>query len=158
MTMLLFAFFATALAASPPTVHVPGLGDARGTISNASSTVALFLSIPYAEAPIGTQRWQPPTAAESPWASPVLDASKYGNFCVQTPFPEVGIDAANMSEDCLFVNVATPLSSVSTTKQARPLLPVMVRNLPSPLPRRFVCSYDRAVSEWSLRSILVAPS
>jgi hypothetical protein len=63
-----------------------------------------------------------------------------------------------MSEDCLFVNVATPLSSVSTTKQARPLLPVMVRNLPSPLPRRFVCSYDRAVSEWSLRSILVAPS
>ena len=124
--LLTLALVTTALATSPPTVHVPGLGDARGTISNASSTVALFLAIPYAKAPIGPKRWQPPTAADTPWASPVLDASKYGNFCVQTPFPEVGVDASNMSEDCLFVNVATPLSSVSTTKQARPL-PVMVR-------------------------------
>jgi para-nitrobenzyl esterase len=59
-----------------------------------------FLGIPYAAAPTGARRWQPP-APHAPWFTP-LDATQFGKHC---PQPEPPASAANASEDCLFLNV-----------------------------------------------------
>jgi para-nitrobenzyl esterase len=66
------------------------------------SGVRRFLGIPYAAAPSGAKRWQPPEP-HAPWRTP-LDATHFGKHC---PQPEGPASAANASEDCLFLNVYT---------------------------------------------------
>jgi len=79
---------------------------------------AQFLGIPYGEPPVGDLRWRVPVPAK-PWSG-VRNASKYGAPCAQ---PVLGdwnkTDAADSSEDCLYLNVVTPVWP------ARQLLPVM---------------------------------
>lgn len=75
--------------------------------------VRVFLGIPYAQAPTGALRWQPPRPA-APWTSP-RDATRRGDACPQI---DDGIRPAQ-SEDCLNLNVWAP----ADTDQP---LPVMV--------------------------------
>jgi para-nitrobenzyl esterase len=65
-----------------------------------------FLGIPYAAAPIGDLRWQPPRP-HARWYTP-LDATSFGGHCPQTP--SLG-GTASLTEDCLFLNVFTPQRS-----------------------------------------------
>ncbi|MGD0830794.1 MAG: carboxylesterase family protein [Terracidiphilus sp.] len=70
---------------------------------------AEFLAIPYAQPPIGDLRWKPPLLAK-PWSG-IRDASVFGAACAQ---PLLGgdwnkYDANRSQEDCLFLNVITPL-------------------------------------------------
>lgn len=73
--------------------------------------ITVFRGIPYAEAPVGERRWQPPVA-KAPWQG-VLDAEAFGPPCFQ---PEERGAANNiyaeelgeMSEDCLTLNVWAP--------------------------------------------------
>lgn len=69
---------------------------------------AEFLGIPYAEAPVGNLRWHEPVPVRS-WKG-VRDASAFGAPCAQ---PVLGDwnrhDAETSSEDCLFLNVITPV-------------------------------------------------
>jgi para-nitrobenzyl esterase len=70
---------------------------------------AKFLGIPYAEPPVGELRWREPVAARS-WTG-IRDAGKYGASCVQPVL--LGnwnrYDAKNGREDCLYLNVVTPV-------------------------------------------------
>jgi para-nitrobenzyl esterase len=65
-----------------------------------------FKGIPYAEPPVGTQRWKPPVAAAR-WPG-VRDATSFGASCLAPPWPADSIYADHpprFSEDCLSVNV-----------------------------------------------------
>ena len=75
-------------------------GPVRGIVT---STTLEFLGIPYAAAPVGDLRWQPPHP-HARWRKP-LDATRFGNSCAQ---PESISDPASDAEDCLFLNVYAP--------------------------------------------------
>ncbi len=70
---------------------------------------AEFLGIPYAQPPVDNLRWHEPIPAKS-WTG-VRDAVAFGTPCAQ---PILGgewnkHDADNSKEDCLFLNVITPV-------------------------------------------------
>jgi para-nitrobenzyl esterase len=93
---------ATAHAASPE-VQLDS-GRIRGA---ATTAVASFKGIAYAQPPVGALRWRPP---EPPIAwQDTRAAVNYGPDCMQVPFPG---DAAPLgvtpAEDCLYLNVWTP--------------------------------------------------
>jgi para-nitrobenzyl esterase len=76
-----------------------------------------FRGIPYAAAPVGDLRWRPPLEPER-WHG-VRDATSFGAHCPQVATP---FGTPSATEDCLFLNVFTPLN----TNAGRPhLLPVM---------------------------------
>lgn len=80
----------------------------------ATSSAREFLGVRYALPPTGARRWTDPQPA--PAASGVVDATRPGARCAQ------GSGAsASTSEDCLFLNVTTPLDQKPGEK-----LPVMV--------------------------------
>lgn len=91
-------------------------GRVRGktVLSSTGKKVDVFLSIPYAQPPLGPLRYRHPRPAES-WTG-IRNATQQPNSCVQivdVAFGDfVGADMWNpntpMSEDCLYVNVFVP--------------------------------------------------
>jgi len=102
-------------------VVVPGLGQLKGADGfGGYSGVAQFGGIPYAEAPVGELRWQPPKS-HGPWTG-VREATQFGASCSQPLTPGANMSVGSvLSEDCLFLNIATPSSSVGSSRK----LPVM---------------------------------
>lgn len=97
---------AHAVAADAPMVDAPA-GALRG---EALDGVNAFRGIPYAQPPVGPQRWRPPVAAAR-WDG-VRDATRFGPACHQPP-PRPGsiyspAEALPTSEDCLSLNVWAP--------------------------------------------------
>uniref|UniRef100_A0A8C7XHR1 Carboxylic ester hydrolase n=1 Tax=Oryzias sinensis TaxID=183150 RepID=A0A8C7XHR1_9TELE len=98
-------------------------------ISVLGGEVRAFLGIPYGKPPLGKLRFRAPEPAEK-WEA-VKDATKFPNSCYQMPdtaFP--GFQGAEMwnpntplSEDCLYLNVWTP---VFNKTQPLPSTPVLV--------------------------------
>ena len=86
-------------------------GPIRGKIA---AGVRSFAGIPYAAPPVGNLRWRSPQAV-APWAA-VRDATAFGPAC---PQPN-GQDEAKFREDCLYLNVWTPVENTGAP------LPVMV--------------------------------
>jgi len=79
---------------------------------------ASFLGVPYAEPPVAELRWRAPVA-HKPWIG-VRDATRFASPCIQ---PDLGWnhdDAVSGQEDCLYLNVVTPVWP------AKAPLPVMV--------------------------------
>jgi len=70
-----------------------------------------FYGIPYAEPPLGRNRFRPPQV-KLPWSG-ILDATMPKPSCIQSPKTTYG-----MQEDCLILNVFVPLNNQSN-------LPVM---------------------------------
>jgi para-nitrobenzyl esterase len=69
---------------------------------------AEFLGIPYAEPPVGNLRWREPVKIE-PWPG-VRNAGTFGAPCAQPFLGEWNRrDAEAGKEDCLFLNVMTPV-------------------------------------------------
>ncbi|CAH1783999.1 unnamed protein product [Owenia fusiformis] len=103
-------------------VVITTLGEVEGTVHYAidnSKPVYAFYSIPYAEPPIGSNRFQPPIPAK-PWTG-IRDATKIRHFCIQDyevanagcsllkPLPlNQPDDTKFYSEDCLELDVYTP--------------------------------------------------
>ena len=89
--------------AAEPTVETAE-GPVQGFVRNGVST---FLGIPYAAPPVGEQRWQPPQPAAA-WTQ-TLNATKFANTCPQ--ITELGVFAGpvSLTEDCLYLNVFTPM-------------------------------------------------
>tara|TARA_R110002050_G_scaffold155504_5_gene283469 strand:- start:66 stop:1187 length:1122 start_codon:yes stop_codon:yes gene_type:complete len=83
--------------------------------------IAEFLGIPYAEPPVAALRWQPPVP-RAPWQG-TFQASQYGDSCVQTTMALINTTYQPQSEDCLSINVWTPMSAL---QQGTALLPVLV--------------------------------
>jgi para-nitrobenzyl esterase len=81
-------------------------GSLQGTVG---ANGRQFLGIPFAAPPVGDLRWkapQPPAA----WTT-TRDATKIGNRCPQVSTPLE--NAASNTEDCLYLNVYTPVPSSS---------------------------------------------
>ena len=80
---------------------------------------AEFLGIPYAQPPVGDLRWHEPLPAK-PWTE-VRTAGSFGAPCAQPSIADWNRhDAETGKEDCLFLNVVTPVWP------ARQPLPVML--------------------------------
>ncbi|MBV9384026.1 MAG: carboxylesterase family protein, partial [Streptosporangiaceae bacterium] len=77
-----------------------------------------FLGVPYAAPPTGALRWRPPRPGR-PWRG-VRAATKPGSNCAQTGSIATGVPATSTAENCLYLNVYTPLTA------AHRRLPVMV--------------------------------
>ena len=78
-----------------------------------------FLGIPYAAPPVGAFRWRPPQPHPG-WTSP-LDAVAFGHVCAQSSAGRPGFAYDSDKEDCLFLNVFTPVGFDGGRKR-----PVMV--------------------------------
>jgi para-nitrobenzyl esterase len=100
-------------AASTAIVSVE-TGDLEGLVTD---SYRYFLGIPYAAPPKGELRWKSPQPAAA-WDG-VRDATQPGSICPQAA--EVFADVSSVEEDCLFLNVMTPLET-----SADALKPVMV--------------------------------
>ena len=92
-------------------------GRVRG-VAAGDPHVTVFKGIPYAEAPVGENRWRPPIP-KGKWEG-VFDAVRFGNICPQG-IPQPGTfyhkeffsaqAQETHSEDCLQLNVWTPAES-----------------------------------------------
>jgi len=80
--------------------------------------VHAFLGMPYAAAPIGDRRWQPPQPPDA-WEG-VRDATHFGPACLQKGGASFDLRVQEQSEDCLFLNVWT------STLDSQAQHPVMV--------------------------------
>ncbi len=94
-------------------------GKVQSSATDTAGVIA-FKGIPYAAAPVGNLRWQPPQPA--PHWDGVHSGAQYGPDCMQKP---VVTDAAPLgvapAEDCLYLNVWSPKTIPAGSK-----LPVMV--------------------------------
>ncbi|XP_066051044.1 fatty acyl-CoA hydrolase precursor, medium chain-like [Chamaea fasciata] len=122
----------TALAATEPPEAETTYGRVRGfqfQVDTAERTVNVFLGLPFAKPPVGSLRFSEPQPPE-PWEG-VRDATSYPPMCLQDKvlgqyFSDIITNRKekvllHVSEDCLYLNVYTP---VSTGKQEK--LPVLV--------------------------------
>jgi para-nitrobenzyl esterase len=96
-------------AAAPDTVAVDG-GQITGITDNG---VRVFKGIPFAAPPVGDLRWKAPQPVAA-WSG-VKAADKFGNQCMQLPYPEsspyFSPAPSATSEDCLYLNVWTAASA-----------------------------------------------
>lgn len=90
-------------APAAPEVHI-AQGVLRGTWQ--APGLAVFQAIPYAAAPVGDLRWKPPQAPAT-WQG-VRDATSPPSACMQVNWGWNANDAQHDSEDCLYLNVASP--------------------------------------------------
>jgi para-nitrobenzyl esterase len=105
-----FAPTSTVYAAADPIVRTDD-GLVRGA---EAADYRLFEGIPYAAPPVGKLRWSNPQPAAA-WSG-VRDATNAGPRCAQGAGDGV---PASTSEDCLYLNVTTP---VSRDKKAKPVV------------------------------------
>lgn len=85
-------------------------GAVRGRIEGA---LAVYRGIPYAAAPVAGLRWRPPQPLSS-WTSE-RPAERFGDDCLQNRFLfDSAPSKQAMSEDCLYLNVWTPVARSAT--------------------------------------------
>lgn len=115
--LMIAALLAGCGAATPevpvgPDVVQTAAGPVHGRVS---SGLRIFQGIPYAAAPVGGLRWQPPQAP-IPWR-PVRDATTPGPRCIQDvrADPDFGL---RTSEDCLNLTVWTPAGATPESPRA----------------------------------------
>jgi len=89
------------------------IGISNGTIGSAE-----FLGIPFAQPPIGGNRWKAPKPWEPSGSSVTLNATRYAPTCQQFDYQDLVI-----SEDCLYLNVFAPLSASPNSRLAVMVLP-----------------------------------
>lgn len=121
VTLVALAWASTVLSSnstSGPIVRT-SYGHVQGAASEFREGVSAFKGIPYAAPPVGDLRWKPPVKP-APWGNDVLNATTFGNQCIQT-FSNINQSIwtnmyGSVSEDCLYLNVWTS-NLDSTAKQ-----------------------------------------
>ena len=96
-----------------PVISTEG-GRLQGTVG---TQLIQYLGIPYAAPPVGTLRWMPPQAAAK-WTG-IIQATMPGSECSQMD-PTTNMPTG--SEDCLFLNVYTPLGTKTTKPHNRAVM------------------------------------
>jgi acetylcholinesterase len=98
-------------------------GVVEGFVSDTNPNVAQFLGIPFAEQPVGSLRWLPPSPLSASTKYVTINATRFGLSCPQyeddvsvapnlytVDAPEFNIHPqAYQGEECLSLNVWTPL-------------------------------------------------
>ncbi|WKX96588.1 hypothetical protein Q1695_012766 [Nippostrongylus brasiliensis] len=125
--ILLSSFSCAVVEASSHQNHVPveietRLGKVRGQESIfLHKRVRSFLSVPFAEPPVGEQRFRPPKP-KKPWndtitANQLSPACYQGRDMYNTSFwgSEMWNHNTPVSEDCLFMNIWTPAEAYNLT-------------------------------------------
>lgn len=110
-------------ASASATESAPAAQTLNGTYSGVHSAEFnqdLFLGIPYLQAPIGDRRFHPADALSSSWNG-TRPATSYAHSCVGYG---TSIPLAEMSEDCLYLNVIRPHLAGNISNAQR--LPVAV--------------------------------
>lgn len=128
-TRLLFAASALAFASLPTAsqaapAQAPRAMTVTGVVEGAvlATGVASYKGIPYAAPPVGDLRWQAPQPAQA-WRG-VRPATQFGPRPIQLPlFADMVFRSDTGSEDCLYLNVWTPVKP-ARVKGAK--LPVLV--------------------------------
>ncbi|GBM67631.1 Acetylcholinesterase-1 [Araneus ventricosus] len=91
-------------------VHTPS-GPIQGTSENVHGfPIQGILSIPYAEPPLGSQRFLKPKPVK-PWTK-TLKATKLPPACIQN------MDLPEQSEDCLYLNIYAPIYAIKGSNLA----------------------------------------
>jgi carboxylesterase type B len=111
-SLVLAFIYSTALAQTAPTVHIAP-GQING-ISCSSTSASAYLSIPFGLPPVGSLRFAPPVAYNASYPSEGLNATTKPKACIQ--FGTEFLEEPPWSEDCLYLNVWTPLNATSTSK------------------------------------------
>ncbi|WP_405759344.1 carboxylesterase family protein [Streptomyces sp. NBC_01420] len=104
---------AAASESALPTRVVTAEGPVQGA---ATGAVRTFQGIPYAAPPTGERRWEKPQPVR-PWSA-TLDARAPRSACAQPTDQPIAI-AGGGSEDCLYLNVTTP---VRRSARPRPVI------------------------------------
>ncbi|CBQ67569.1 related to Lipase 2 precursor [Sporisorium reilianum SRZ2] len=120
----LLALFASAVAALPqaayradysgsqqPTVKIHQ-GTVHGFVDH-SYGLEQFFGIPFAKPPVGELRFAKPQHLDSSPSNKMIDATRFGNICVQSASPS---PLYNMSEDCLNLNIVRPAGTTEHDK------------------------------------------
>lgn len=94
---------------------VTSSGIINGIYNNTAKTVRGFIGIPHAEPPLGSLRWAPPRPKSSGnlvdasyFSSPCAQVYTYSNESIWSVLPYKIWNSANMSEDCLYMNIWAP--------------------------------------------------
>jgi para-nitrobenzyl esterase len=93
----------------PGTIVLTDQGRVRGVLGDG---VREFRGIPFAAPPVGERRWASPAPVDS-WNG-ILDATHYRDACPQVS--RYGLTEASDVEDCLYLNVATPVAPARNGK------------------------------------------
>ena len=119
--LILVLTFLGSLAVMAQQGNAPIIKTDLGTLRGVNQGgVASFKGIPFAAPPLGEFRWRAPQPVK-PWEGE-RDASEYGPDCAQSGWGGApGTIVEGSSEDCLYLNLWTPVNAEATAK-----LPVMV--------------------------------
>ncbi|KAK7080452.1 Carboxylesterase 5A [Halocaridina rubra] len=102
---------------------IQGLQESSVGGASVVSHYYAFRGIPYADSPDGDLRFSDPVDAVESWPNRYLDATRYGNVCLQVDPTSSKILG---EEDCLFLNVFTPLLTKTENPSNGDGLPVLV--------------------------------
>src|ERR1700692_2022868 len=111
--LLLVLVLGHGVAVSPP-VKIES-GAVQGAYANGLS---IYKGVPYAAAPLGELRWREPQPVRA-WKG-VRKATAFAPACMQTGLSMPGETPPAVSEDCLYLNIWTPI------RKADAHLPVLV--------------------------------
>lgn len=102
-TLVLVSAIGAAAPPADPVVAVTG-GQIRGSL--ASDGGAAFKGIPFARPPVGDLRWREPQPVE-PWKG-IRETTTFHPACTQLSEGWNAAEVPTSTEDCLYLNVATP--------------------------------------------------
>lgn len=117
MRSFVVAALLTIAATAHAEVTAPVKTDTGPVTGVSENGVESFKGIPFAAPPVGTLRWRAPQPAAA-WSG-VRAADKFGPACFQQERPGGTVRRADMSEDCLSINIWRPAGATKP-------LPVMV--------------------------------
>ncbi|KAF0976116.1 hypothetical protein FDP41_004791 [Naegleria fowleri] len=109
------------LPSSQPTVTLSNGATLRGVFSE-NNQVKAFLGVRYAMDTSGANRWQLPQPYQYP-ANSLNDVRNFSKICPQ-PVESILSSFDKQSEDCLFLNVWSPVNASISGKPQRGKLPV----------------------------------
>ncbi|TKY90404.1 hypothetical protein EX895_000402 [Sporisorium graminicola] len=123
MKLPLLALFVSAAAALPQAAYKAEYASSQPTVKIHQGTVQgvvdqgyrleQFFGIPFAKPPVGELRFARPKHLDSSSSDRLIDATRFGNICVQTAQPS---PLYNMSEDCLNLNIVRPKGTTENDK------------------------------------------
>ncbi|CAF1175879.1 unnamed protein product [Adineta steineri] len=121
--MLIFVILAYSIQngyGNEPTIVHTSYGDILGYETDLAR---VFYGIPFAQPPVDKLRWNPPIPITE-WSPKVINATTRAPACPQPPCnPASPSCPPYFSEDCLYLNIFTPLS---TQQSHTSPLPVMI--------------------------------